>query len=141
MAITLSENEREYLLRIPANQRERAKGIPGRRWDVKRKVWYWPRTLETYRGLVAEFGEESSGIGLPEFKNLGLWILISLGAWFGTNYVGFEPTMTICLALGLFFAGVRNYWLTAVISIATPIILSQFAWHIFTSELPGFWRT
>ena len=91
--------------------------------------------------LHEEFGEEASGIGLPEFKNLGLWILISLCAWFGTNYIGFEPTMTICLALGLFFAGVRNYWLTAVISIATPIILSQFAWHIFTSELPGFWRT
>jgi hypothetical protein len=29
----------------------------------------------------------------------------------------------------------------AIIAVATPIILSQFAWHIFTSELPGFWRT
>ena len=91
--------------------------------------------------LHEEFGEEASGIGLDEFKNLGLWILVSIGAWFGTVHVGFEPAMTVCLALGMFFAGNRNYWLTALIAITTPIILSQLAWYIFTTELPGFWRT
>ncbi len=87
-----------------------------------------------------EFGAEASGMGWAEFKNLGLWALASIFAWFGTTHVGFEPTMTVLLAAGLFYAGLRNYWLTAVIAIATPIILSQFAWHIFVTELPGFWR-
>lgn len=87
-----------------------------------------------------EFGAESSGMGWIEFKNLGLWILVSLFAWFGTTYVGFEPTMTVLLAAGLYFAGVRNYWLMAIIAVATPIILSLGAWHIFTAELPAFWR-
>jgi len=88
-----------------------------------------------------EFGDETTGMGWQEFKNLGLWILVSMGAWFGTVHVGFEPAMTVFLAIGLFYAGLRKYWLLAIIAIATPIILSQFAWHIFTSELPGFWRT
>ena len=95
----------------------------------------------TNDALHEEFGEEASGIGLAEFKNLGLWTLVSIGAWFGTVHVGFEPALTVCLALGLVFSGMRNYWLTALIAIATPIILSQLAWYIFTTELPGFWRT
>ena len=88
-----------------------------------------------------EFGAEASGMGWPEFKNLGLWAIVSIAAWLGTVHVGFEPAMTVCLAAGLIYAGLRNYWLTAVIAIATPIILSQFAWHIFTTEMPAFWRT
>ena len=49
--------------------------------------------------------------------------------------------MIVFLAGWLLYAGLRNYWLTAVIAIATPIILSQFAWHVFTTQLPGFWRS
>lgn len=98
-------------------------------------------TRKREEGLHEEFGEEASGMGWAEFKNLGLWILVSIGAWFGTVHVGFEPAMTVFLAIGLIYAGMRNYWLTAIIAIATPIILSQAAWHIFTTELPGFWRT
>ena len=91
--------------------------------------------------LHEEFGEEASGMGWQEFKNLGLWAIVSVCAWLGTVHIGFEPAMTVVLAAGLIYAGLRNYWLTAIIAIATPIILSQFAWHVFTSELPGFWRT
>ena len=91
--------------------------------------------------LHEEFGEEASGMAWPEFKNLGLWILVSIGAWLGTVHIGFEPTMTVFLAAGLYFAGLRNYWLLATIAIVTPIVLSQGAWHVFTTELPGFWRT
>ena len=87
-----------------------------------------------------EFGAEASGMGWTEFKNVGLWAGVSIFAWFGTVHVGFEPTMTVLLATGLYYAGVRSYWLTAIIAIATPIILSQGAWHIFTAELPAFWR-
>lgn len=91
--------------------------------------------------LHEEFGEEATGMGFAEFRNLAIWIGASGLAWLGTVYVGFEPAMTIFLAGALIFAGMRNYWLTAIIAIATPIILSQLAWHVFTTELPGFWRT
>ena len=91
--------------------------------------------------LHEEFGEEASGMGWTEVKNLGLWLIVSIGAWLGTTYVGFEPAMTVFLAVGLIYAGTRNYWLIAIISITTPIILSRLAWYVFTTELPGFWRT
>ena len=96
--------------------------------------------------LHEEFGEEASGVGLQEFKNFGLWILVSIGAWFGTKFIGFEPTMAMLLAAGLYFAGLRNYRLMVVIAITIPIVLSEGAWYVFVSELPDpfqlrFWRT
>ncbi|MDP6691584.1 MAG: tripartite tricarboxylate transporter TctB family protein [Alphaproteobacteria bacterium] len=91
--------------------------------------------------LHEEFGEEASGMGWPEFQNLGLWILASGAAWMGTVHVGFEPAMIVFLAAVLIYAGMRNYWLTAIIAILTPIILSQFAWYVFSTEMPGFWRS
>jgi len=91
--------------------------------------------------LHEEFGVEATGMGLTEFMNLGIWVGGSGLAWLGTVYVGFEPAMIVFLAAALIYAGVRNYWLTAVIAISTPIILSTFAWYAFTTEMPGFWRT
>ena len=96
--------------------------------------------------LHEEFGEEASGVGLQEFKNLGLWILVSICAWFGTKFIGFEPTMAMLLAAGLYFAGLRNYNLMVVIALTIPIVLSEGAWYVFVSELPDpfqlrFWRT
>lgn len=91
--------------------------------------------------LHEEFGAEASGMGLPEFRNLGLWTAASLFAWYGTVYVGFEPAMILFLAGWMVYAGMRNVWQTATIAIATPIILSQIAWYVFTTELPGFWRS
>ena len=98
-------------------------------------------TKDIVGGLHEEFGVEATGIGWLEIKNLGLWLVLSAVAWFGTTYIGFEPTMTVCLATGLIFCGLRSHWLTAVIAVLTPIILAQGAWFVFTTELPGFWRT
>ena len=36
--IDIQENETEYLLTIPQEQKERARAIKGRGWDWKRKV-------------------------------------------------------------------------------------------------------
>lgn len=98
-------------------------------------------TKQSDSDLHEEFGVEASGIGWLELKNICLWSMLSGGAWYGTTYIGFEPAMAVCLAIGLIFCGLRNYWLTALIAILTPIILSQLAWFVFTAELPGFWRT
>ena len=56
--IRLTETNNEYLLAIPAVQKERAKGIQGRRWDPQRLRWVYPRTSRTYHALVAEFGDD-----------------------------------------------------------------------------------
>lgn len=56
--IRIQEAETEYLLFIPAAQRERAKGIQGRSWDPQRVCWVYPRTTRVYHALVAEFGDD-----------------------------------------------------------------------------------
>ena len=56
--IVISETNDEYLLRIPAWQKERARGIDGRRWDPERVCWVYPRNMRTYNALVAEFGDD-----------------------------------------------------------------------------------
>ena len=57
--IRLIETNNEYLLFIPAAQKERAKGIQGRRWDPQRVCWVYPRTNRVYHALVLEFGDDS----------------------------------------------------------------------------------
>ncbi len=58
--VQLSKSATEYLLEIPYDQRQRAKGIEGRRWDPTRKCWVYPRTRRCYDALLAEFGDEDS---------------------------------------------------------------------------------
>ena len=65
-------------------------------------------TKDNVGGIHEEFGVEATGIGWLEIKNLGFWIVLSTVAWFGTTYIGFEPTMTACLATGLIFCGLRS---------------------------------
>lgn len=60
--IDIQGNADEYLLSIPAAQKERAKGIPGRKWDAERKVWKFRRTSEAYDALIAEFGDDLAEI-------------------------------------------------------------------------------
>ena len=56
--IRLIETNNEYLLFIPAAQKERAKGIQGRRWDPQRVCWVYPRANRMYSALIAEFGDD-----------------------------------------------------------------------------------
>ena len=66
--IKISETETEYLLFIPYGQRERAKGITGRRWDFERQCWIYPRNIRMYNALIGEFADDltpSSSFTLP----------------------------------------------------------------------------
>lgn len=60
--IAIQENQAEYLLFIPAFQKERAKAIPGRRWDPERKAWVFPRTTRVYDALITEFGDDLTAV-------------------------------------------------------------------------------
>ena len=68
--IWIRETKNEYLLYIPPVQKERARGIQGRKWDPQRRCWVYPRTVRMYNALVAEFGDdltpESSSFKSPE---------------------------------------------------------------------------
>ena len=56
--IRIQETKNQYLLSIPIDQKERARGIQGRVWDPQRRCWIYPRTVRMYNALVAEFGDD-----------------------------------------------------------------------------------
>lgn len=53
--VVITEVTNHFLVRIPANQGERVRRIPGRQWDGNRKMWVFPKDLPTYEALEAEF--------------------------------------------------------------------------------------
>lgn len=53
--VVITEVPNYFLVRIPADQGERARRIPGRQWDGNRKMWVFPKDLSTYEALEAEF--------------------------------------------------------------------------------------
>jgi hypothetical protein len=57
----LREYDRNFLLKVPFEDRERAKGISGRRWDPHGKVWVYPKSRAMFDSLMQEFGEELKG--------------------------------------------------------------------------------
>ena len=68
--IRIEETEHEFLLYIPASQKERAKAIRPRDWDWRRVCWVYPRNSEIYRALKAEFGNDPTAkfaIAQPKF--------------------------------------------------------------------------
>jgi hypothetical protein len=53
--VVITEVPNYFLVRIPSDQGERARRIPGRQWDGNRKMWVFPKDLPTYEALEAEF--------------------------------------------------------------------------------------
>ena len=51
----VTQDERNYYIRIAARDRERAKRIPGRRWDPETVKWVCPRTEAAYFAIQQEF--------------------------------------------------------------------------------------
>ncbi|MDE0043044.1 MAG: hypothetical protein OXT74_13475, partial [Candidatus Poribacteria bacterium] len=69
--IVITETENEFHLKIPANQRTRAKKIEGREWKPTLKRWVYPRSMQTFNALVAEFQSDlssSSSFTSPELS-------------------------------------------------------------------------
>lgn len=53
--VVITEVPNYFLVRVPADQGERVRRIPGRQWDGNRKMWVFPKDLPTYQALEAEF--------------------------------------------------------------------------------------
>ena len=49
--VVITEVPNYFLVRIPSDQGERARRIPGRQWDGNRKMWVFPKDLPTYEAL------------------------------------------------------------------------------------------
>ena len=90
--------------------------------------------------LDEEFGEDATGASGPVLLNLLIWSAVACASWFLIEHVGFEPAMTLFLVATMLFVGARNPLTIALVSLATPIVLSQAAYQFFNTELPAFWR-
>ena len=90
--------------------------------------------------LDEEFGTEATGASGGVLLNLLIWFAVACASWFLIEHVGFEPAMTLFLVATMLFVGARNPWTIALVSLATPIVLSQAAYQFFNTELPAFWR-
>ncbi len=90
--------------------------------------------------LDEEFGSEATGADRHVLLNLLIWALVACACWYLVEYVGFEPAMTLFLVATMLFVGARNPWSIALVSLATPVVLSQAAYQFFNTELPAFWR-
>jgi len=68
--IRVTEDDSHFLVEIHPDDRDRAKIIPGRRWDGSRVVWVYDKTPEIYNALVAEFKRDADTleIGRPTSK-------------------------------------------------------------------------
>ena len=53
--IEVTESNDRYLVKIRASEKERAKGIVGRRWDWELKRWLYPKSARSYEALAEEF--------------------------------------------------------------------------------------
>ncbi len=90
--------------------------------------------------LDEEFGAEATGASGHVLLNLLIWAAVAGSSWFLIEHVGFEPAMTLFLVATMLFVGARNPWTIALVSVATPVVLSLAAYQFFNTELPAFWR-
>lgn len=63
--IDLKETDKEFLLFIPAPQKNRARSIEGFRWNPNRRCWVYPKTPRVYDALLAEFRDEMAWLEVP----------------------------------------------------------------------------
>lgn len=87
-----------------------------------------------------EFGAEATGIDPQVLVNVLVWGVLSTVAWFLMVHIGFEPAMSVLLLATMLYIGVRRPFPLFANSIIMPIVLSQAAWHFFTTEMPAIWR-
>lgn len=66
--IRVFENDINFLVEIPASQKIRASRIAGRRWDPGLVAWIYPKTLDCYEALKAEFQRDADSFDIRKPK-------------------------------------------------------------------------
>lgn len=64
--LVLTEAPKHFLARLPTDAGERAHRIPGRQWDGIRKMWIFPKTVEVFKALQAEFKSDADVFAIKE---------------------------------------------------------------------------
>ncbi len=90
--------------------------------------------------LDEEFGAEATGVDARVLLNTLILLVVSALTWLGMNYIGFEPTMTVLIAVVMYYVGARNWLTIGLCAVIAPIVLSLCTFHFFSTELPGFWK-
>lgn len=62
--IEVTETDKDYEVKIAPGEKERAKKIPGRRWDPQRTRWVYPKTTACYQRLRREFERDAAKFNL-----------------------------------------------------------------------------
>lgn len=70
--IKVLENNTHFLVEIAASQKERASRIAGRRWDAQLVSWIYPKTIECYEALKAEFERDADKFKIRKPKRKSL---------------------------------------------------------------------
>ena len=83
-----------------------------------------------------EFGDEATGMGPLEIRNLAMWILVSVVTMVLLETVGFVVAGSTLLAVVMYYARLRNYLMLVSISLSVPLALYWIVWFGFTVELP-----
>jgi len=97
----------------------------------------WRKSVSNLEELDEEFGAEATGVDLQVLKNLVILIVVSVLAWLGIKYLGFEPSMMLLIAATMYYVGVRNWLSIGLTSILAPIVLSMCAWLFFSTQMPA----
>lgn len=70
--VEVTENDVQFMVKIPAGQRERASKIPGRRWNPEIQRWVYPKTLPVYEALSEEFKRNAAVFDIRKPKSIRL---------------------------------------------------------------------
>jgi hypothetical protein len=100
------------------------------------QAWRMPKNATAE--LHDEFGEEATGGDRQVLLNVVIWGVTSGIAAYLMGTVGFEISMTLMLAVGLYGLGVRNWTLLIALSLVIPSALSIATWYVLGIQVPGF---
>lgn len=68
--ISVVEEDGQFLVRLSARDKERAKAISGRSWDGKRTAWVFPKTVAVFEALAAEFKSDADIFAIRKPKTI-----------------------------------------------------------------------
>jgi len=69
MPIEIQETANQYLVKIPPEFNQRARNITGRRWNPELEAWVYPRSLECYEAIQAEFQNDADFFNISPPSN------------------------------------------------------------------------
>ncbi len=96
----------------------------------------WRKKDEDFDESQLNEAAETMSFGVKEASNLGLWLAASIVYCVLLKFAGFEVASGLLIAGGMFYGGLRNFWIIAAGSVVVPILIVQLSWHVLNIRLP-----